>query len=270
MTSPVLEQLRAEATRHGETMAQAVRHHLMNGVVERIARTPDAGSFVLRGGLLTRAWVAPAPRPTRDLDYVGDFPFDVEDTRRRLAPALSIELPDEVVFDLAHFHTEGIWLDTEFPGVRVTLSLGLGVVDDRLTMDIGFRDPLVPEAVWIEAPWSVRVRAVRPETQIAWKLHALAEMGPSFRPKDVADLWLITRHVALDPAALPPAIVAAFESRGFTLDQARTTLTAPHWSTKTARVRWRTQRPRGPDLPELLDDVRARLAPALKELPCPP
>lgn len=270
MTSPVLEQLRAEAKRHGETLASAVRHHLMNAVVERIARTAESASFVLRGGLLTRAWVAPAPRPTRDLDFVGDFPFDVEDTRRRLAPALSIELPDEVKFDLTHFRTEGIWLDTEFPGVRVTLSLGLGVVDERLTMDIGFRDPLVPDAVWMDGPWSTRVRAIRPETQIAWKLHALAEMGASFRPKDIADLWLITQHVMFDPAALPSAIVAAFESRGYTLEQARTTLTAPHWSTKTARVRWSTQRPQGPGLAGILDDVRARLAPALKELPCPP
>lgn len=267
MTLPVLEQIRAEAKRHRETLAQAVRHHLMNAVVERIARTPAGSSFVLRGGLLTRAWVAPAPRPTRDLDYVGDFPFDVEETRRRLAPALAIELPDEVKLDLTHFFTEGIWLDSEFPGVRATLRLGLGVVDTQLTMDIGFRDPLVPEPVWMEAPWSTRVRAIRPETQIAWKLHALAEMGASFRPKDVADLWLITQHVALEAAVLPPAIIAAFESRGFTVAQARATLTAPHWSTKTARVRWRTQRPDGPDLTLIMDHVRARLAPALEELP---
>lgn len=267
MTLPVLEGIRAEAAAHGEPLSRAVRHHLMNAVVERIARSDHASSFVLRGGLLTRAWVRPAPRPTRDLDYVGDFGFDVVDTQQRLASALALSLDDEVVFDPTRLHAEGIWLDSAFPGVRVTLALGLGLVDQQLAMDIGFRDPLVPEPVWLEAPWRVRVRAVRPETQLAWKLHALAEMGPSFRPKDVADVWLIATRVALDDAALVPAIVAAFESRGYTLDQARAVLGAPHWATKTARVRWGTQRPGGPPLPGVLDDIRARLASALKELP---
>lgn len=260
-----LAPIRAAAAARGESLAEAVRHHLILGAIARIARAPEGEAFVLRGGMLTRAWIAPLRRPARDLDYVGDFPFDVADTARRLAPALAMELPDGVQLDAARAAVRGIWLDTEFPGVRVELAIGLGRPDQRLSIDIGFRDPLVPAAAPIELDGGVVVRAVRPETQLAWKLHGLAEMGASWRPKDLADLWAIATRVPLDPAALPLAIAAAFESRGFPISAAAAVLASPHWATKTARVRWASQPRDGvPDLEQTLADVRERLAPVLE------
>jgi hypothetical protein len=264
---PAIEQLRAAASARGEPLAEAVRHHLILGAIARIARAPEGASFVLRGGMLTRAWIAPLRRPARDLDYVGDFPFEVAETARRLAPALAMELPDGVRLDAARADVRGIWLDTAFPGVRVDVPIGLSRPDQRLSIDIGFGDPLVPPATSIELAGDVPVRAVRPETQLAWKLHGLAEMGASWRPKDLADLWAIATRVPLEAAALPPAIAAAFESRGFPVCAAATVLQSPHWATKTARVRW-AARPRDgvPDLEQTLADVRERLAPVLEPL----
>jgi len=245
---------------------EEMRHHLMAGVIERIARSPERDAFVLRGGMLTRAWVAPVPRPTRDLDFVGDFAFDRDATARRFATALELDLADDVKIDRASLAASPMWVDSGFPGVRVTLALGLGVVDQKLTIDVGFNDPLVPAPVTLAFPGStgrVEVRAVRPETQLAWKLHALAEMTTSWRPKDLHDLWLITGHVALDAHDLPPAIRAAFESRGFTRAQARGVLDAPHWATKTSRLRWERTLP----LEHVVAEVRARLAKPLADLP---
>ena len=45
-----LIRIRAEAELRGETLVQAVRHHLMLGVIERVARSPDGAAFVFRGG----------------------------------------------------------------------------------------------------------------------------------------------------------------------------------------------------------------------------
>lgn len=255
----VFDRIRDGAAARGETVAQAVRHHLLTGLITRVARTPEAHAFVLRGGMLTRAWIAPARRPTSDLDYVGDFEFSVEDTERRLRPALEVALPDDVVIDRDRVVARGIWLDSEFPGVHVEIALGLGRADQTASIDIGFRDPLVPEATWIELA-GTRVRAVRPETQVAWKLHCLAEMGTSWRPKDVADLWLVTQRITLEAAALPPAITAAFESRHFTLDQARDVFDAPHWQTKTGRIRWEPYRKQFPELARVISDLHAWLA----------
>jgi len=263
--SEVLAQLRADAAARGEPLTEAVRHHIIGGVIARIARAPEGATFVLRGGALTRAWVAPLRRPARDLDYVGDFPFDVGDTARRLGPALAAELPDGVRIDAGRAAVRGIWLDTPFPGVRVELAIGLGRPDQRLSIDIGFGDPLVPPPADADLGGGVTARAVRPETQLAWKLHGLAEMGASWRPKDLADLWAIATRVPLDPAALRPAIAAAFESRGMAAAAAAAVLRTPHWETKTARVRWAARSRDGvPDLAQTLAHVRERLAPVLE------
>jgi hypothetical protein len=251
--------LRADAARRGESHAQAVRHHVLEGLMQRVALVDDG--FVLRGGMLTRKWVTPEPRATHDLDYVGDFRFDVAATLARFRPALAVELDDGVVFDPERVIARGIWLDSEFPGVHVDLAAGYAAPTETIGIDIGFNDPLVPPATRWEA-----ARAVRPETQLAWKLHCLAEMGEQYRPKDIADLWLITAHCDLEAAALPPAITAAFESRGFSLADARTVLDREHWATKTARVRWERTSKLGRPLAEVLAGVRERLRPTLEAL----
>ena len=263
--------LEEEAAARGETLADAVRHHLLAGLVARVAKTPEGEGFVLRGGMATRAWVSPLSRPTRDLDYVGDFDFSVEEAARRFQAGLRVKVDDEIVVDEVSFRWKGIWLDTAFPGARFTVAVGLGdFAEGPVTVDVGFRDPLVPEPGSLVVA-GVRVRCVRPETQVAWKLHALAEMGAGFRPKDLADLWRITAHVPLADLALAEAIVPAFTSRGYSLDDARAVLEHPHWSTKSTRVRWSPNRSGAglPPLPRVLQDVRERLARALATLPEP-
>jgi hypothetical protein len=240
---------------------------VLAGVVERVARSPAHDAFVLRGSVLTRAWVGAGARAARDLDFVGDFAFDVADTARRFATALAVELADDVRVDASSLRAEPMWLATAFPGVKLVVAAGLDVADRELTLDVGFHDPLVPPAV--ELPFAgstgeVGVRAVRPETQLAWKLHALAEMAANWRPKDLHDAHLIATRCPLDDAALAPAIEAAFASRGFARTAARDVLAAAHWGTKTARVRW--DRASSP-LDHTLAELRARLDPVLATLP---
>jgi hypothetical protein len=239
----------------------AMRQHLMLGIVRRLARVSDA--FVLRGGLLTALWIAPRSRPTRDLDFVGDFPFDVADTQRRFAPALALDLGDEVQIDPASLRASPMWLDSEFPGVRLGFRLGLRAIDQELSIDVGFNDPLVPAAVerGIEGD---PIRVVRPETQLAWKLHALAEMTTSWRPKDLADANLIIAHVPLVDDDLVPAITAAFQSRGYSRARATGLFDDAHWPTKTSRLRWGTSTP---PLADVVAAVRMRLAPIFDQLP---
>ena len=158
--------------------------------------------------LLTRAWIDPR-RAEQDLDFVGDFAFDIADTVARFGRVLARTLDDGIVIDPVPVVARGIWLDTQFPGVHLDIAIGIERADQRLGIDIGFGDPLVPPAV----TWPSGARVVRPETQLAWKLHGLVEMADQWRPKDLADAWLIATRVPLDAAVLHAAIAAAFESR---------------------------------------------------------
>ena len=52
------------------TSLDATRHRLLEGVLLRLARLPDAGGLALRGGMLLRHWFRPLPREALDLDLV--------------------------------------------------------------------------------------------------------------------------------------------------------------------------------------------------------
>lgn len=263
------EHLRQMGRQRGEGPQATLRHDLLEGLLRRLARLPGRDSLVLRGGLLTRFWVAPLPRPTRDLDFVGDFSFNIEETIQRVRPLLTQASDDGLVLDPDSFRATGTWLHTDFPGVRICLAMGHEAPDQEVTLDIGFGDPLVPEAAEIDYPTlrqeTLRLRAVRPETQVAWKLHGLAEQGESWRPKDLADLWRILQQVSIESAVMPQAVEAAFLSRGFSLEDAASILLRDFWSTKTARVRWGSVRG-VPNLAATLAAVRGSLDPLLRPL----
>jgi hypothetical protein len=256
----VTDAILADAERRGESYADAARAYVLAAIAARVARACD--DLVLRGGLLTRAWI-PGPRPARDLDFAADFAFSIDATRDRFARAVAIDLADDVAIDAGSLEAAGIWLDSEFPGVRLRFAAGLEHAGDAVSVDVGFRDPLVPPPTTIRLAGH-DVRAVRPETQIAWKLHALAEMQASWRPKDLADLWLITRYTGVEPALVALAIPPAFDSRGYPRSSARV-LDDPRWATKTARVRWEPYRARTGELAAVLDDVRGALHAAIEE-----
>src|SRR5262245_37705462 len=122
-----------------EPPSDATRHRLLEGVLLRLARRPDAGEFVVRGGMLMRHWFRPVPRPAEDLDLVASFPFSVEEGARRFLPVLAdAAVADGVVFDAERVRVEGIWLATGSPGVRVFASGVAGGVEADFHVDLTF------------------------------------------------------------------------------------------------------------------------------------
>jgi Nucleotidyl transferase AbiEii toxin, Type IV TA system len=277
--SAVWDRLIERSSQTGRPLDETVRHHVLEGLLRRLSRLPSAADFVLRGSMLTRACVAPRVRVADDVDFVATFPHDVEDTARRFALALtSAEIEDEVCIEVESFRARGIWLQTAFPGVRLSVRAGLGRAEQTLQIDVGFNDPLIPPAQRMDYPMllgpPVPVWAVRPETAVAWKLHGLAEMGPhGWRPKDLYDLYLFGESVSLDRSALTAAIEAAFLSRGYAVADAIAVFTMPDWwSLKSARVKWTEYRRAQPtaegadNLQAIVHRVHAGLKPALRAL----
>src|SRR5438105_4317105 len=174
----------------------AARHRLLEGVLLRLARRPDAGEFVLRGGMLLRHWFRPLPRPAEDLDLVAPLAFGVEEVDRRFRPLLADRASDGVAFDVQRVRFEGIMLDTGSPGVRVFAS---GVVDGTeadFHVDVTAGPPPRPAPVFGEIPTAcgeaARVWMCRPETIVGQKIQALWHLGMlSWRPKDLEDLRLL-------------------------------------------------------------------------------
>jgi hypothetical protein len=261
--------------------AEVTRHRLLEGVLLRLARLPDADQFILRGGMLMRLWFRPVDRPAGDLDLVAAFPFSVKQTARRFLPLLADRgVDDGVTFDTERFRVEGIWLKTDFPGVRLFACGEVDGVEDDFSVDVTFGEPLVPEPDVRPYPLpgrgrAARLRMCRPETITGRKLHALAHMGMlHWRPKDLNDLRLLLGRVPMNPADLPGAIAASFTSRGSPAAEARALFRRDSWwGMKRSSARWQdfVRESRGQDVPAnlaaVVADVAERLAPTLEQLP---
>src|SRR5438270_11457003 len=102
------------------TSLDATRHRLLEGALLRLARLPDAGGLVLRGGMLLRHWFRPVPRPAGDLDLVATSPFGVEEATRLFLPLFADGgVADGATFDADRVRAAAICLDTGIPAARV-------------------------------------------------------------------------------------------------------------------------------------------------------
>ncbi|MBY0233125.1 MAG: nucleotidyl transferase AbiEii/AbiGii toxin family protein [Gemmataceae bacterium] len=226
--------------------------------------------------MLLRHWFHPLPRRAADLDLVGTYAYGPEETARRFAPLLADRgVADGVAFDPERFRAEGIWLNTDCPGVRLHAAGEVDGEEDDFSVDITFGEPLVPEPSWDDVPTMhgpARLMVCRPETIAGRKLHALRHMGRMhWRPKDLNDLRLLLERVPMDEAGLAEGIAASFR-RGDAPALAREVLGPGGWrGMKMSSARWqdyaRTAEGTPRDLAAVVAETAARLAPVLARLP---
>jgi hypothetical protein len=256
----------------------ATRHRLLEGVLLRLARLPDAGGLVLRGGMLLRHWFRPIRRPAEDLDLVAPIGFGVEQVEQCFRPLLADRACDRVAFDVERVRIEGIMLDTGSPGVRVFASGVVDVVEVDFHVDVTAGPPPRPAPVFGEIPTAcgeaARVWMCLPETIVGQKIQALWHLGMlSWRPKDLEDLRLLLAHVPMEDTELRKAVAAYLADLGVTEEARAIFGTSSWWGMKLTSARWHdfVKSSRGQGAPRALGDVIAavasRLSPILESLP---
>jgi hypothetical protein len=258
----------------------ATRHRLLEGVLLRLARRPDAGAFVLRGGMLLRHWFRPIPRPAEDLDLVATFPFSVEEAAARFLPVFAdTAVADGAAFDAERVRVEAIFLDTGSPGVRVFASGAAGGAEADFHVDLTFGPPPRPAPVFGAIPTAcgeaARVWMCRPESIVGQKVQALGHLGMlSWRPKDLDDLRLLLAGAPIDAGEARGAVAASFAALGRTGDDVRAVFgPSSWWGMKRSSARWLdfVKASRGRDVPRdlaaVVAEVAGRLAPILEGLP---
>ena len=258
-----------------------IQHQLPEGILLRLARLPDAQQFILRGGMLLRHWFRPIPRTAADLDLVATFPFHIEKTGERFFPVLTDNsVNDGVLFNRDRYRVEGIWLNTNFPGVRIYVCGETEGEEVEFSIDVTFNEPLIPEPVLAEyraehSGQTAQLWMCRPETILGRKLHALKHMGKlHWRPKDLNDIRLLLQRVPMYEDDLPAAIVASFTSRGEAPETAKLLFTDnPCWAMKRSAARWYEFVRNNPDmkisadLTKIVETVSEQLQPILDRLP---
>ena len=121
----------------------------------------------------------------------------------------------------------------------------LGPARLRVQVDVGIGDAVIPEPEWLEYPSLLnlprpRLRAYRPETAIAEKVHAMVVLGSkNSRMRDFFDIHTLAMRKSFEGDALTRALRATFARRGTALPaETPIALTAEFANAEDKRAQW--------------------------------
>lgn len=207
---------RAERTEFQRVLVRFANERLL----VRLARSPHAWDFVLKGATLFTLWTGRPHRATKDLDLLGRGTADIERLVAVFREVVAVPCPEDGLrFDGGSISGEAIREEARYFGVRVVIPTELAGARLVLQVDVGLGDATVPPPEEVDLPVllglpGARLRAYRRETVVAEKLEALVVLGlPNSRMKDYYDLDLLRRTFAFD-RRLVEAIAATFARRG--------------------------------------------------------
>lgn len=74
---------------------ELLQYYAMERFLYRLAQSPHAKRFVLKGALLLTAWRAPLSRPTMDIDFAGKTSNDLDHIREVIAEVCDERVEDD-------------------------------------------------------------------------------------------------------------------------------------------------------------------------------
>ncbi len=213
----LLNYSRKHEVNHNHTLTRYGIERLMY----RLARSPHADQFVLKGAMLFVLWLEDLHRPTQDLDLLGFGDLSAPKLRSIFEDVCEIPVEDDgIKFSKDGIKIEEIREAEVYQGLRVKIPGRLGNTKLNVSVDIGFGDAIVPDPeksdypVLLDLPHP-EIKAYPRETVVAEKVDAIILLGlRNSRMKDYYDLWIMARHFEFDGAILTDAIKATLERRG--------------------------------------------------------
>ena len=274
--------------RTGANLAASIRQHLLNKAREtgrpfnemlqyfaierflyRLARSPHAGKFILKGAVMLAAWQAPISRPTMDIDLLGVTNNSI-DAMVAVTQEICTQVvePDGLHFEPESVEGERIVEDADYEGVRVRFRGSLGTARITMQLDIGFGDVVVPQPATVEYPTILplpapRLRGYSRESAIAEKFEAMVKLGMlNSRMKDFFDVWLLARQFDFDGRTLAMAITQTFATRRTVIPAGPIALTDAFAADISKQTQWQSfiRRSRLQRAPDTLADVVTALA----------
>jgi hypothetical protein len=274
--SSVRQRLLNQSRANGRPFQEMLQYFAMERFLYRLAKSPYADRFILKGALLLTAWRAPLSRPTMDIDLAGRTNNQLDHIREIVGVVCEIAVdPDGIEFDRASIGVSRIKEDAEYEGVRARFHGTLARARIPMQLDIGFGDVITPGPMEIEYPALLNfpapvLQAYPKETVIAEKLEALTALGIlNSRLKDYYDLALLSRLYPFEGDRLSEAIVATFRHRGTAIEPEPIGLTRAYCDDPARTLQWRAfvRRSRfaeeAGDLTRLVEEIRPFVLPIL-------
>ncbi|MBA3237556.1 MAG: nucleotidyl transferase AbiEii/AbiGii toxin family protein [Parachlamydiaceae bacterium] len=201
---------------------------LLERFLSRLSRSPYTQQFIFKGGFLL-AYIMEIGRETTDLDFLlTSINASKDEIKEAIEEIIAIESEDGFSFSY-----EGIELleqpHMDYPGYRVGLKETFGRMRDKVQIDVGIGDVVMPTTRELHLfqykgkpmfEGEISLVVYPPETIFSEKLETVLSKGAAnSRMKDYHDLLLLAREQHLiDFKKLQVSLKNTFNNRGTTLE----------------------------------------------------
>lgn len=265
VSASVRQRLMNLSRQRGEDYQLVLTRYGLERLLYRLAQSPHADQFILKGAVLFQLWTGQPHRPTRDLDLLGMGNPSTDRMRSLFQDVCDSEVADDgLTFPTGAVQAEQIKDDDEYQGIRLRITAHLGNARIPLQVDIGFGDAVTPEPQTVTYPTLLefpapRLQAYPRETVVAEKFQAMVQLGmANSRMKDFYDVWTLARQFKFDGQQLCDSIRATFERRQTALPAtAPLALTIEFSADRNKSIQWNAFLRKGRllDSPPTLDEV---------------
>lgn len=220
LTASIHARLLNLAKARGEDFNLILTRYAIERFLYRLSLVPARDVYWLKGALLFDLWFDVPHRPTRDADFLGFGPIDIEALANTVREICDIAVEDGMRFDAASIIVEEIREEARYGGLHVRLVGRLGNARCTVQLDVGYGDAVTPgpeEAVYptlLDDQPAPSLRVYPRAAVAAEKLEAIVSLGmANSRMKDYFDLRALAQEGVLDARQLGDAIAATFQRR---------------------------------------------------------
>lgn len=253
---------------------QLVLRYFHERFLYRLSNSHYRDNFILKGGALLYAFDEFVPRPTVDMDFMGEH---INNDKERILEAVrsiceGCSDEDGIVFLTDTMIAEDITVDKKYPGIRVIMNGCLGTYLQKLTLDVGFGDVIIPSPISIEYPTifdnmtEANILAYSLETVVAEKFQTMIERGRfNSRMKDYFDLYRILTVHQFEDGVLFEAVKATFNNRATQYVQSHDFFNTDFASDESLNKQWKNfgkkMKLSLPDFNEVVKVIQQKMSP---------
>jgi len=212
----------------------------------RLSVSAYSQQLILKGGAFIYAMQGIKSRPTTDIDLLGmQLSNDVEVLCEAFRHICAVQSADEVTFNPESVVGELITEHNKYNGIRLYIDASFHTVRQRIQIDVGFGDIVIPVVQELEYPILLDdmqvpvIHAYSKETVIAEKFQAMIELSAvNSRMKDFYDVYMLLIDNEFNSDSLEEAIKTTFKNRRTSYIESHSLFTPEFASDRLRKRSW--------------------------------